>query len=59
MGVMQEIQQRSTSRPRCRNCGSPVSRRFCRVFGDNQDDVYGCMDCTSMRKLTKGAATSK
>lgn len=31
--------------PRCKECGSHVSKSFARVFGDNQNNVYGCIDC--------------
>lgn len=40
----------------CLNCGAPVSRRFARVFGDNEDDVYGCPDCCGLNELCEGAA---
>lgn len=41
---------------RCRACGSFVSRRFRRVFGDNDDEVDACLDCTTVRRLTEGAS---
>ncbi|WP_440590512.1 DUF7563 family protein [Natrarchaeobius versutus] len=31
---------------RCLSCGAPVSRRFCRVFGDNQGNVHECPACS-------------
>lgn len=54
---MIDIQEDARGLPRCRNCGAPVSHRFCRVFGDNQDEVYGCIRCTSLRDLTQGGGT--
>jgi DNA-directed RNA polymerase subunit RPC12/RpoP len=53
---MAEMFTGGTNRTRCQGCGSKVSRRFCRVFGDNQDFVYGCPRCTSMRDLAQGGA---
>jgi len=29
----------------CEGCGSPVSDRFARVFGDNQGEVHACPEC--------------
>lgn len=45
------------SRPRttCRNCGAFVTQAFARVFGDNDDRVTGCPECTSFTALTEGA----
>lgn len=43
--------------PRCRNCESHVTEQFARVFGDNQDDVHNCIDCTSNRDLYDGAGS--
>jgi hypothetical protein len=31
----------------CRNCGAHVTDDFARVFGDNQNRVYGCHECTT------------
>lgn len=31
--------------PRCKECGSFISNQFVKVFGNNEGDVYGCMDC--------------
>jgi len=41
----------------CRNCGTYVSSRFARVFGDNDDQVYRCIECSTLRALQQGAAT--
>jgi len=42
----------------CENCGSFVTPQFARVFGDNEDDVYGCPSCTAVTEILDGAATS-
>jgi hypothetical protein len=44
---------------RCRACGSFVSRRFRRVFGDNDDEVDACLNCTTVRRLTEGASVNE
>lgn len=33
----------------CRNCGTRVTGDFARVFGDNQDRVFHCHNCTGGR----------
>jgi len=40
---------------RCRNCGSYVTSAFARVFGDNEDHVYACLECSTMRSLRTGS----
>ncbi|WP_436935593.1 DUF7563 family protein [Halovenus marina] len=40
--------------PECKSCGAFVTTRFIRVFGNNQDDVYGCHDCLSNTELASG-----
>ena len=42
--------------PDCDECGAFVTKSFARVFGDNQDEVYACIDCRSNRALNEGAA---
>lgn len=39
----------------CHNCGSYVTKQFARVFGDNGDQVYGCLECSTMRELRDGS----
>lgn len=39
----------------CQNCGSYVTDAFARVFGDNKDDVYACLECSTMRALRTGS----
>jgi len=36
---------------RCLNCGSAVSAQFARVFGDNQNNVFGCTSCLTTTEL--------
>ena len=43
---------------RCRNCGSFVTRDFARVFGNNHDEVFGCLDCMTATDVKKGGARS-
>ena len=43
------------SRTRCGNCGETVSQQFARVFGNNDDEIWGCPDCKSYRELKDGA----
>ena len=38
--------------PECDNCGSFVTRKFARVFGDNHDNVDGCVSCLTGAELT-------
>lgn len=44
------------ARARCKHCESYVSHKFLRVFGDNDNEVHACLNCTSMRELVQGAA---
>lgn len=40
----------------CNNCGARVSPDFARVFGDNQNDVFGCMECMLWADIQQGKA---
>lgn len=40
----------------CQNCGAPVFPAFARVFGDDNNDVYACTDCTDNRLIKAGKA---
>lgn len=44
--------------PRCRNCDSHVTEQFARVFGDNEDSVHYCIDCTTNAHLHNGGGSS-
>lgn len=39
---------------RCRNCGAHVTERFARVFGNNGNQVHGCLDCSVNTELYDG-----
>lgn len=43
---------------RCNGCGSFVSTRFIRVFGDNDDRVYGCHECMTSQELFDGGSVA-
>ncbi|SFR65703.1 hypothetical protein SAMN04487947_3179 [Halogeometricum rufum] len=43
--------------PKCNNCDTFVTPRFARVFGDNEDDIYGCRNCLSVTALVEGHAS--
>lgn len=45
--------------PRCRNCETHVTEQFARVFGDNDDRVHNCIDCTTNRDLYDGAGSAQ
>jgi hypothetical protein len=42
----------------CLACGSFVSSRFSRIFGDNEDEVYGCLECMTSEELFDGGAVA-
>ncbi|MXR40354.1 hypothetical protein GRX01_03155 [Halobaculum sp. WSA2] len=37
--------------PECVTCGTHVTERFARVFGDNRNVVRRCMDCSRAADL--------
>lgn len=39
---------------RCSNCDSFVTPQFARVFGDNQNRIRRCLNCTTSRDLCRG-----
>lgn len=39
--------------PHC-TCGAYVSREFCRVFGNNDDEVEACFDCATGTAVKQG-----
>ncbi|WP_438266782.1 DUF7563 family protein [Haloarchaeobius salinus] len=43
--------------PVCNDCGAFATSRFARVFGDNEDDIYGCQSCLSLTALVEGNAS--
>jgi len=54
LGTVVEDSPDETS-TRCQNCGSYVTSAFARVFGDNQDHVHACLECSTMRALRTGS----
>ncbi|WP_049970468.1 DUF7563 family protein [Haladaptatus cibarius] len=44
---------------RCRSCGSFVTRDFARVFGNNENDVFGCLECMTATEVKKGGARAE
>ncbi|WP_247010599.1 DUF7563 family protein [Halorientalis litorea] len=54
LGAVIDERQGSTNTT-CRNCGSYVTESFTRVFGDNDDNVYACLECSTMRALRTGS----
>jgi len=49
----------ATGQNRCQNCNSFISFRFARVFGNNDDQVDGCLHCANLRVLRNGEAGSR
>ena len=39
---------------RCRNCNAYVSQQFARVFGNNDDRVQACIQCSTLHALRDG-----
>jgi hypothetical protein len=51
-------EDQSLGQTRCLSCGSYVTEGFVRVFGDNQNDLYACLECTTMGALRAGEGIS-
>jgi hypothetical protein len=43
----------------CNNCGTFVTPQFARVFGDNEENVFGCPACTTFSDLIEGSASRR
>lgn len=43
----------------CRYCGAYVSSRFCRVYGDNDDEAHRCPECDSWTRIQSGSAAGR
>ncbi|MGB9955676.1 MULTISPECIES: DUF7563 family protein [Haloferax] len=41
----------------CNDCGTFVTPQFARVFGDNEDNLYGCHSCLPATALVDGHAS--
>jgi hypothetical protein len=44
---------------RCRSCGAFVTRDFARVFGNNENEVFGCLECMTATEVKKGGARAE
>ncbi|WP_458189651.1 DUF7563 family protein [Haladaptatus sp. NG-WS-4] len=44
---------------RCQNCGSFITSEFARVFGNNDDVVFGCLECMSATEVRNGKARAE
>ena len=42
----------------CQGCGAFFSTQFIRVFGDNDDRVYGCHECMTSQQLFEGGTVA-
>lgn len=42
--------------PNCQRCGSFVSTDFIRVFGGNDGELFGCIECAAVIELYEGNA---
>jgi hypothetical protein len=50
--------QRSASHAtnQCNNCKTYVTQQFARVFGDNDNTVHACIECSTLHALREGEA---
>lgn len=39
----------------CNGCDGPVSDQFARVYGDNNNEVYRCLNCVEARTTLRHA----
>ena len=44
----------SMDKSKCQNCGGTVTLQFRRVFGNNNDVVDGCPECSTYREIKNG-----
>ncbi len=51
-----EADDNKTAETQCRNCGSFVTPQFTRVFGNNQNVVFGCFECMTATDVKRGSA---
>lgn len=43
----------------CNECGNFVTADFARVFGDNADEVFGCLNCMTASEIYEGKASRR
>lgn len=48
--------RRDSTSHQCRSCDTYVSADFARVFGDNDDTIHACLNCTTLAALRDGQA---
>jgi hypothetical protein len=53
----QRLRDGNAGTTRCRNCGAYATSQFAKVFGDNDDEIHRCIECSTLRNLQQGAAT--
>lgn len=44
---------------RCQSCGSFVTKDFAKVFGNNHNEVFGCLECMTATEVKKGGARAE
>lgn len=44
----------SHARNQCNNCNTYVTQQFARVFGDNDNTVHACIECSTLHALRDG-----
>ncbi|WP_408957254.1 hypothetical protein [Natrinema sp. 74] len=47
---------RQVAQSTCLHCGTHVTDRFRRVFGDDEDRAHRCGDCDTYARLSRGSA---
>lgn len=45
--------------PKCSNCDGHVTPDFARVFGDRDDKVHACPECSTYAELQVGAGAQE
>jgi len=45
--------------PECLDCGGHVTEQFARVFGDRDDVIHGCPECSTFAELQRGGAAGR
>lgn len=52
--IRREERTGSPQNNQCEKCDSYISFQFARVFGDNDNNVYGCLNCEKLHVLREG-----
>ncbi|WP_233274872.1 DUF7563 family protein [Haladaptatus cibarius] len=56
MSASRNVDDSTMADTQCRNCGSFVTPQFTRVFGNNQNEVFGCFECMTATEVKRGRA---